>query len=96
MRGISLENGKYTIINHDDINIDVYRNGVFWSSKDLGNDRFTLALIRRLEELQEVNDAKQAHIDELMLEYCPDEMSKEQLDEWAKHQSVSKGDDDID
>jgi hypothetical protein len=28
----------------------------------------------------------QARIDELMLEYCPAEMTKEQLDEWAKHQ----------
>jgi len=28
----------------------------------------------------------QARIDELMLEYCPDEMTKEQMDEWAKHQ----------
>lgn len=32
-------------------------------------------------------DAKQAKVDELMLEYCPDEMTKEQLDNWAKHQS---------
>lgn len=30
--------------------------------------------------------AKQAQIDELMLEYCPDEMTTEQLNEWAKHQ----------
>ena len=28
----------------------------------------------------------QARIDELMLEYCPDEMTPEQLDEWARHQ----------
>lgn len=30
--------------------------------------------------------AKQAQIDRLMLEYCPDEMSTEQLEEWGKHQ----------
>lgn len=30
--------------------------------------------------------AKQARIDELMMEYCPDEMSEAQLDEWARHQ----------
>lgn len=30
--------------------------------------------------------AKQAKIDVLMLEYCPDEMTKEQLDSWGKHQ----------
>jgi hypothetical protein len=28
----------------------------------------------------------QSRIDELMLEYCPDEMTKEQLDNWAAHQ----------
>lgn len=30
----------------------------------------------------------QSQIDELMLEYCPDEMSQEQLDNWAKNQKV--------
>jgi hypothetical protein len=32
---------------------------------------------------------KQAHIDELMLEYCPDQMTEEQINEWAKHQVPS-------
>lgn len=31
----------------------------------------------------------QAKIDELMLEYCPDEMTPEQMAEWAKHQRVA-------
>ena len=31
-------------------------------------------------------NSKQARIDELMLEYCPDEMMPEQIEEWAKHQ----------
>jgi len=30
--------------------------------------------------------AKQAEIDRLMLEYCPEEMSPEQIVEWARHQ----------
>ena len=30
--------------------------------------------------------ATQAKLDALMLEYCPDEMTKEQLDNWAAHQ----------
>ena len=30
--------------------------------------------------------AMQARIDELMLEYCPDEMTQEQFDEWERHQ----------
>ena len=35
---------------------------------------------------------KQAKIDALMLEYCPSEMSQEQLDTWAAHQRPAKED----
>lgn len=31
-------------------------------------------------------EAKQARIDALMFEYCPDEMTPEQIEEWARHQ----------
>jgi hypothetical protein len=30
--------------------------------------------------------SKQAEIDRLMLEFCPTEMTDEQIDNWAKHQ----------
>lgn len=30
--------------------------------------------------------SKQAKIDELMLEFCPDQMTEAQKDNWAKHQ----------
>jgi len=33
-------------------------------------------------------DALQAKLDRLMLEYCPEDMSKEQMAEWEKHQRV--------
>lgn len=33
--------------------------------------------------------SKQARIDALMLEHCPDEMTPEQMAEWAAHQAVS-------
>lgn len=36
----------------------------------------------RTTEVQEL----QATIDRLMLEYCPEEMTQEQKDNWAKHQ----------
>ena len=32
--------------------------------------------------------AKQAQIDELMLEHCPDEMTKEQLETWGANQKA--------
>lgn len=57
-----------------------------WLSErdDLGE---SLAQVKVKNEvlIQQLN-AAQAEIDELMLEYCPNEMTKEQLDEWARHQ----------
>ena len=40
----------------------------------------------RAVELEAEVAAKQARIDALMLEYCPDEMTPEQAAEWARHQ----------
>ena len=36
-------------------------------------------------------DSQQARIDALMLEHCPDEMTPEQMAEWAKHQVAAPG-----
>ena len=36
--------------------------------------------------------AKQAEVDALMLEYCPSEMSQEQLNNWAAHQRPAERD----
>lgn len=33
-------------------------------------------------------NAQQARIDELMCEYCPDEMTEDQIAEWEKHQKA--------
>lgn len=58
-----------------------------------------------LEEIQLLLDAKQylinklheevAHkqsvIDRLMLEYCPDEMTEDQIESWERHQWGLKG-----
>ena len=41
-------------------------------------------------ELERQLDAKQAEVDALMLEYCPSEMSQEQLENWAAHQRPAK------
>ncbi len=41
---------------------------------------------RDVLELRQQLAAKQAEVDALMLEYCPSEMSQEQLDNWAAHQ----------
>jgi hypothetical protein len=44
------------------------------------------ALHAEVEALRAQVGAKQAEIDRLMLEYCPDEMTPEQVAEWGKHQ----------
>jgi len=43
-------------------------------------------LMRENERLRRDLDAKDAQIDRLMWEYCPREMSMEQVDNWMKHQ----------
>lgn len=40
----------------------------------------------RVAALEREVAAKQARIDALMFEYCPDEMTPEQVAEWARHQ----------
>ena len=39
-----------------------------------------------IESLRQQLSAAQARIDELMLEYCPEEMTNEQIAEYEKHQ----------
>ena len=43
-----------------------------------------------LEECKATIEQLQAKIDWLMLEYCPDEMTEEQMDNWGKHQVLAK------
>lgn len=45
--------------------------------------------------LTRVYDSQQAKIDELMLEYCPDEMSEDQWAEYEKSQQVLTNDIDF-
>lgn len=84
-----LHQNMQTVIKHlrdsDPSLRDQYRPLVLW--EDVAD---------RIEWLEKGNAAwrqlfneRQAKIDELMLEYCPEEMTKEQLENWAKHQRIS-------
>lgn len=46
----------------------------------------TLETHRMWNAYQAAHNAQQATIDRLMLEFCPGEMTNEQIDDWAKHQ----------
>ena len=43
-------------------------------------------MVHRLADLEKQLASKQAKIDTLMEEYCPDEMTEEQMANWAAHQ----------
>ncbi len=47
------------------------------------------ALTAKLAAAKKDANAKQAKIDALMLEWCPDEMTPEQLKEWGNRQQVT-------
>ncbi len=44
------------------------------------------------ERIFNKNKELQAKVDSLMLEYCPEEMTREQIKEWKRHQVPYKGD----
>lgn len=44
-----------------------------------------------IDRLRAEVEAKQARIDALMLEHCPDEMTQEQTDNWKAHQRPREG-----
>lgn len=67
--------------NHADI---VKRAALLSQRDDLPVDR--LPAYREMEALQKTVQAKQAEIDRLMLEFCPDEMTPEQMADWERHQ----------
>lgn len=57
-------------------------------NRALNDDRvdLTITAAEAITELRQQLAAKQAEVDALMLEYCPSEMSQEQLGNWAAHQ----------
>lgn len=60
-----------------------FNYGARWNERD---DSELAYLRARLDKAEKDAASKQARIDELMLEYCHDEMTPEQINEWAKHQ----------
>lgn len=65
--------------------IELLRAGNFceWSDDQLAD------ALERLVTASAEGASKQAKIDALMLEYCPDEMTPEQLEEWGRNQVPS-------
>lgn len=51
----------------------------------------TQELLKSIEAKEAEIAAKQAKIDALMLEFCPDEMTPEQIEKWGENQKVSGG-----
>jgi len=47
-------------------------------------------LQKQIEVLEQQVEYLQMQIDNLMFEHCPNEMSKEQIDNWRKHQEPAE------
>jgi hypothetical protein len=59
--------------------------------KELRTRPLALAdFIPLLQKAADRIDGLQAQIDELMLEYCPDDMTPDQMAEWERHQVLVK------
>lgn len=62
------------------------------SNEELGKDTIARVLLEKVvHDLRRENGALQAKIDRLMLEYCPDEMTEEQLENWGMAQRTARG-----
>lgn len=88
MRQISLLNGQVSIVVQGIDGMEVHRNGM-WAYDIKPSERLIKALVQRVADLEDINDDLQSKIDSLMLEYCPEDMSEAQVEEWARHQVVS-------
>lgn len=49
-----------------------------------------------MTEMLAENERLQAKIDSLMLEYCPDEMTPEQIENWKQHQRKAESQYELD
>lgn len=87
---ISVEDGKYTVVLGDDGSLKLLRYGEPW--QDLTGNKLIYCLAAELRDARNDAAAKQARIDQLMLEYCPGEMTAEQLAEWGEHQVPARPD----
>ena len=77
---------KWRIINSDNVR---YFHLSKWPDEIIREqDDEIERLQKQLSEANKVIDSKQAKIDALMLEYCPDEMTYEQMQEWEDSQRI--------
>ena len=69
------------------------KSGHYWQGYSDGKEG-VIPEVKRLNavvaEQQKTIQHLQAKIDSLMLEYCPEDMTAEQVAEWEKHQVPSK------
>lgn len=88
---------------HQDIinTVEATCEDIFYYGKDVAEDHnkfmeYRSAMCSLCDKVQQRLEYMQSQIDTLMLEHCPDGMSKEQLDNWAKNQKVVINDEYID
>jgi hypothetical protein len=61
------------------------RTDAVWAEAGNNSTNIIGKLLAKSKELERELAAKQAEIDRLMFEFCPDEMTEQQLTNWAAH-----------
>lgn len=78
---------NYGDIERDDTHQNCARDGeVTWCEEAVFYSDIKYVRADLIEALRQQLAAKQAEVDALMLEYCPNEMTPEQLEEWGRNQ----------
>lgn len=54
--------------------------------------RMYASLLTQAREIERISDERQARIDQLMLEYCPGEMTPKQIATWEQNQTRKPND----
>lgn len=64
-----------------------------WYRKELAEAKHDIEhALQSITILEKELQAKQAEVDRLMFEYCPDQMSVEQIINWSNHQRALEND----
>lgn len=85
---IEVNGGKYTVVIHDNGGLEAFRYDQPW--RDLVGDNLIYWLAIELQDARREVNVKQAEIDGLMLEYCPNEMTATQMEVWEQSQCRSE------
>ena len=70
----------------DELDLDALFDEIYLEEGKAFSDAIKEVFLEQISKQGRRINHLQAKIDQLMLEYCPEEMTEEQIAEWGKHQ----------